>query len=167
LGRNDYYLFKYKNIPYDFSEKNALIIRFLAKFLFTIATPLILVRLLYKEKDDFGIYFPTYRESFKLTWRALSVAGPAGFTFLFIRFLGWRFEDWKGSTVLSIVFLAVFSFTPKVISNLLTRRVISILTIGIAYNTYNFFPYFGKYDTMLLSSVLVKSYFLESTFNLL
>ena len=146
-----------KNIPYDFNERNALIVRFFAKFLMTIAIPLILILLLYKEKDDFGIYFPTYRESFKLSWRALSIAGPACFTFLFIGILGWGFEDWKGSTVLSVVFLIVFYFIPKVTSNLPTRDSISIpnkkiipltllsfITIGIVYSTYDFLPVFWK-----------------------
>lgn len=146
-----------KHIPYNFSEKNALIVRLLAKFSMTIAIPLILIRLLYKEKSDFGIYFPTYRESFKLTWRTLSVAGPACSSFLLIGFFGWGFDDWKGSTVLSIVFLTVFYFIPKVTSNLPTKgnisipnkkiiplTLLSIVTIGIVYSTYSFLPIFWK-----------------------
>jgi len=146
-----------KHIPYDFSEKDALIVRILAKFLMTIAIPLLLIRLLYTEKSDFGIYFPTYRESFKLSWRALSIAGPACVSFLLIAVLGWGFHDWKGASLLSIVFLTVFYFMPRVTSNLPTREsigvpnkkiilltLLSILTIGIAYGTYDVIPIFWK-----------------------
>ncbi|NNC71003.1 MAG: CPBP family intramembrane metalloprotease [Flavobacteriaceae bacterium] len=146
-----------KNIPYDFSEKDAMVVRLIAKVLYTIVLPLILIRFIYKEKSDFGIYFPRVRESMKLTWRALSIAGPAAMTFPLIGWLGWSFADWRGSLMLSLAFFAVFYFIPKITSSLPTRNnlsipnnriygltLLSILTIGITYSTYHILPIFWK-----------------------
>ena len=74
----------------------------------TIIVPLILIHLLYKNRSDFGIYFPKFSDSFNLSIRAYAIGGPAGITFLLIGLIGWRFDDWYGSITLSIVYLVVF-----------------------------------------------------------
>ena len=107
-----------KNIPYDFTEKNYVVVRYFAKFVMTIIFPLALIHLLYKNKGDFGIYFPKFSDSFKLSLRAYAIGGPAGITFLLIGILGWGFEDWSGSLTLSIAYLIVFYFIPKVTNKL-------------------------------------------------
>jgi len=57
----------------------------------TIIFPLALIHLLNKNKSDFGIYFPKFFASFKLSIRAYTIGGPAGATFLLIGILGWGF----------------------------------------------------------------------------
>jgi len=146
-----------KNIPYDFTEKNNLVLRYFVKCVMTVLFPLTLIHLLYKNKGDFGIYFPKFFDSFKLSLRAYAIGGPAGITFLLIGFLGWGFDDWLGSISLSIVYLLVFYLIPKVTSKLPTRNYIvtpnkiiivfalfSILTVTIAYFTYEYIPIFSK-----------------------
>ena len=113
-------------IPYEFDEKNSLIVRYLAKIIGTIIFPLALIYLLHKNKTDFGIYFPKFSDSFKLSIRAYSIGGPAGIIWLIIGFLGWGFKDWSGAITLSVVYLVVFYFVPKVTNKLPTRNNISI-----------------------------------------
>ncbi len=76
----------------------------------TIMLPLALIYILHKKRSDFGIYFPRFSDSLKLSLRAYGIAGPAGITFLLIGILGWGFQDWLGSITLSIVYLVVFYF---------------------------------------------------------
>lgn len=123
----------------------------------TIIFPLALMHLLYKNKSDFGIYFPEYSASFKLTWRTLAVIGPACMTFLLIGYMGWGYDDWKGGAVLSVAFLIAFYFVPKITSNLPARNsiktpnnsinllvLISAFTLVIAYFTYEYVPLASK-----------------------
>ena len=146
-----------KHIPYDFSEKEGVVARLMAKFLATIVLPFVLIHLLYRKKSDFGIYFPKYSESFKLSAKAFSLAGPACLSFLLIGVLGFGFDDWKGASVLSIAFLAVFYFVPKVTGKLPTRSsidtpnnkiiplvLLSGLTILLVYGTYYSVPILWK-----------------------
>ena len=146
-----------RNIPYEFTEKNKVVLRYFVKFVMTILFPLALIHLFYKDKNDFGIYFSEYSQSIKLTWRALSVVGPACLTFLLIGLVGWGFDDWKGATTLTGVFLVVFYFLPKITNTLPTRNridapnnritsfaLMSALTLVIAYFTYAYIPIISK-----------------------
>jgi membrane protease YdiL (CAAX protease family) len=146
-----------KNIPYDFNEKNYVVVRYFVKFVMTILFPLALIHLLYKNKSDFGIYFPRFPDSFKLSIRAYAIGGPAGITFLLISLLGWSFADWPGSLTLSIVYLVVLYFIPRVTKKLPTRNqiaipnkritgfvIFSLLTVIIAYFTYEHVPVISK-----------------------
>ena len=146
-----------KNIPYDFTEKNNLVLRYFVKCVMTVLFPLSLIHILYKNKGDFGIYFPKFFDSFKLSLRAYAIGGPAGITFLLIGFLGWGVDDWLGSISLSIVYLLVFYLIPKVTNKLPIRNYIvtpnkriivftifSILTVTITYFTYEYVPLFSK-----------------------
>ncbi|MEP1095156.1 MAG: CPBP family intramembrane glutamic endopeptidase [Cyclobacteriaceae bacterium] len=146
-----------QHIPYDFSERDGVTLRFFAKVLATILLPLVLVRLIYKKRGDFGIYFPTYRESFQLSWKAFSLAGPACVTFLLIGLLGWSFEDWKGAIILSMAFGMVTYLIPKRIYKMPTREsnnipnrriisvtVLSVMTLVIVYLTYHSIPVLWK-----------------------
>ncbi len=171
-----------KNIPYDFTEKNNLVLRYFVKFVMTIIFPLALIHLLYKNKSDFGIYFPKLSDSFKLSLRAYAIGGPAGITFLLIGFLGWKFDDWLGSITLSIVYLVVLYFIPKVTNKLPTRNYIvapnkritafvifSMLTVIIAYFSYEYIPVISKilyyiFIVGLGEELLFRGY-LQSSFN--
>ncbi|AXT20300.1 CPBP family intramembrane metalloprotease [Flavobacteriaceae bacterium AU392] len=146
-----------KHIPIEFNGSDAIVFRYAIKFVFTIALPLLLIYLLYKDKRDFGIYFPKYTEGFKLAFKGFSLAGPACISFLIIGALGWSYEYWQGALVLSIAFFIVLYFIPKVTANLSTRDAIgvpnkritfmtwlSVLTIIIAYFTYDYAPVISK-----------------------
>ena len=146
-----------KNIPFDFTEKNDMVLRYFAKVVMTILFPLALIHLFYKNKSHFGIYFPKLRASFKLALTAYAVGGPAGITFLLIGLLGWGFAGWPGSLALSVVYLVVFYYVPKVTRRLPTRDEIiipnqrikvfvlfSLLTVAIAYFTYAYVPVISK-----------------------
>jgi membrane protease YdiL (CAAX protease family) len=148
----------------------------------TIAFPLAIMCLLYKDKSNFGIYFPKFSNSFKLSIRAYMVGGPAGMTFLLIALIGWGFQDWLGSLTLSIAYLAVFYFVPKVTHKLPTRNsiqtpnkgillfsILSIATIIIAYFTYEQIPVISKilyyiFIVGLGEELLFRGY-LQSAFN--
>lgn len=171
-----------KNIPYDFSEQQKVVVKYFAKFVMMIIVPLMLIHALYKDKSDFGIYFPKFSHSFKLSLRAYAVGGPAGVTFLLIGLLGWGFDDWQGSIALSIVYLMVFYFIPKVTNKLPTRDSITIpneminvftfcsmLTCVIAYFTYEYIPVISKILYYLFivgfgEELLFRGY-LQSSFN--
>jgi len=171
-----------KNIPYDFTEKDKVPLRYFVKFIMTILLPLVLVHLLFKDKSDFGIYFPKFSDSFKLSIRAYAIGGPAGMTFLLIGILGWGFQDWLGSLTLSIVYLLVFYFIPKVTRKLPTRdniitpnngitafSILSILTVISAYFTYEYVPVISKilyyiFIVGLGEKLLFRGY-LQSSFN--
>lgn len=146
-----------KNIPLDFAEKNDMVLRYFAKVVMTILFPLVLIHLFYKNKSHFGIYLPKFRDSFKLALTAYAVGGPAGITFLLIGLLGWGFAGWPGSLALSVVYLVVFYYVPKVTRRLPTRDEIiipnqrikvfvlfSLLTVAIAYFTYAYVPVISK-----------------------
>jgi len=171
-----------KHIPYDFTGKNNLVLRYFVKFLVTIVFPLLLIHLLYKNKGDFGIYFPKFLGSFKLSLRAYMICGPAGVTFLLIAIFGWGFDDWYGSITLSIVYLLVFYFVPKITKRLPTRvaiiapnkRIIvfvvfSLLTVVIAYFTYAYVPVISKILYYLfivgLGEELLFRGYMQSAFN--
>lgn len=171
-----------KNIPYDFTTKDHLVLRYFVKFIMTILLPLVIIHLLFKNKSDFGIYFPKFSDSFKLSLRAYAIGGPAGMTFLFIGMLGWGFQDWLGSLTLSIVYLVVFYFVPKVTNRLSTRNtniapnktiivcaIFSISTVIFAYFTYEYIPVVSKilYYIFIvgLGEELVFRGYLQSSFN--
>ena len=171
-----------KNIPYNFTAKDNIVLRYLVKFVMTIIFPLVLIHLLFKNKSDFGIYFPKFSDSFKLSLRAYAISGPAGMTFLLIGILGWEFQDWLGSLTLSLVYLVVFYFIPKVTNKLPTRNNIitpnksinlftflSILTIIFAYFSYEYIPVISKilyyiFIVGLGEELLFRGY-LQSSFN--
>lgn len=105
-----------KHFPFDFTEKDDIVLRYFVKFIITILFHLVLLHLFYKNKGDFGIYFPKFSDAFKLSIRACAIGGPAGITFLLIGTLGWGFSDWAGSLTLTVVYLMVFYFAPRVTS---------------------------------------------------
>jgi len=146
-----------KHIPYDFGEKDGIVLRYFVKFVATILFPLALIRLCYKNRSDFGIYFPKFSDSLKLSIRAYAIGGPAGMSFLLIGLLGWGFNDWFGGSTLGITYLLVFYIVPKITYKLPTRNAVripnktitvfvllSMLTISIAYFTYNSVPILSK-----------------------
>ena len=171
-----------KNIPYDFTAKDLVVLRYFVKSIMTILLPLVLIHLLFKNKSDFGVYFPKFSESFKLSLRAYAIGGPAGMTFLLIAILGWGFQDWLGSLTLSIVYLVVFYFIPKVTNKLPTRNniitpnkritvfsIFSISTVILAYFTYEYIPILSKilyyiFIVGLGEELLFRGY-LQSSFN--
>lgn len=171
-----------KNIPFEFNEKDFVVVRYLAKVIMTVLFPLALIHLLYKKKSDFGIYFPTFSESFKLSFRAYAISGPAGATFLLIGLLGWGFRDWPGSLILSTVYLVVLYFIPRITKGLPTRSLVdipnqritafvifSVLTVGFAYFTYEYIPAISKvlyyiFIVGLGEELLFRGY-LQSSFN--
>lgn len=103
-------------------------------------------------------------------------------TFLLIGILGWEFQDWLGSLTLSLVYLVVFYFIPKVTNKLPTRNNIitpnksinlftflSILTIIFAYFSYEYIPVISKilyyiFIVGLGEELLFRGY-LQSSFN--
>ena len=171
-----------KNIPYGFTAKDLVVLRYFVKFIMTILLPLVLIHLLFKNKSDFGIYFPKFSDSFKLSLRAYAIGGPAGMTFLLIAILGWGFQDWLGSLTLSVVYLVVFYFIPKVTNKLPTRNniitpnkritvfsIFSISTVILAYFTYEYIPVLSKilyyiFIVGLGEELLFRGY-LQSSFN--
>lgn len=171
-----------RNIPYDFTDKDHLVLRYFVKFVFTIILPLALILLLFKDKKDFGIYFPKFADSFKLSIRAYTIAGPAGITFLLIGLLGWGFQDWYGAITLAVVYLLAFYFIPIVTKKLPTRDhivepnkkirtfvILSLSTVIFAYLTYNHIPVVSKvlyyiFIVGLGEELLFRGY-LQSSFN--
>lgn len=171
-----------KNIPYDFTEKDNIVLRYFVKFIMTIILPLVLIHLLFKNKSDFGIYLPKFSDSFKLSLRAYAIGGPAGITFLIIGVFGWGFQDWLGSLMLSIVYLVVFYFIPKITNKLPTRNniinpnngttlfsIFSMSTVIFAYFTYEYIPVISKilyyiFIVGLGEELLFRGY-LQSSFN--
>ncbi len=146
-----------KNIPYDFNEKDYIVVRYFVKFVMTILFPLTLIHLLYKNKSDFGIYLPPFSDSFKLSILAYAIGGPAGITFMLIGLLGWGIADWAGALTLSFVYLIVLYFIPRVTKKLPPRNhmavpnkkitvfvMFSLLTVIIAYFTYEYVPVISK-----------------------
>ena len=171
-----------KNIPYDFTELQNIVLRYIAKFVMMIIVPLALIHVLYKNKSDFGIYFPKFSDSFKLSLRAYAISGPAGITFLLIGMVGWGFDDWSGSITLSIVYLVVLFFIPKVTNKLPSRdsvitpnnaiiacTILSLSTCVIAYFTYEYIPVISKILYFIfivgLGEELVFRGYLQSSFN--
>ena len=171
-----------KNIPFDFSDKDNVSLRYFVKLILTIALPLGLIYLFNKERGEFGIYFQKFSDSFKLSLRAYALGGPAGITFLLIGVLGWGIKDWPGSVTLSVVYLAVFYFIPKITKNLPTRdpltqpnkrlmgfSFLSLFTVIISYFTYEQIPLLSKilyyiFIVGLGEELLFRGYF-QSSFN--
>lgn len=171
-----------KNIPVNLTEKNHLVFRYFVKFVMTILFPLGLIYFLNKNKGDFGIYFPKFSDSFKLSFRAYAVGGPAGISFWIIAAFGWGFADWPGSLILSIAYLIVFYFVPRVTKKMPTRDgidvpnrriiifvVLSMVTIIFAYVTYEHAPIVSKilyyiFIVGLGEELLFRGYF-QSSFN--
>jgi len=122
---------KIKDIPYDFTPKGAIGVRYLAKFIFTIILPVGLIYLMNKHRSDFGIYLPKFSDSFKLALKAFSTAGPACMAFWLVGILGWEIKSWPGSITLSVVFLMVFYFIPNITKGLPTRDGINSPNRGI------------------------------------
>ena len=171
-----------KNIPYDFTEKDNIVLRYFVKVVLTIIFPLLLIHLLYENKGDFGIYFPKVSDSFKLSLRAYAIGGPAGMTFLLIGALGWGFDDWLGSITLSVVYLVVFYLIPRVTGGLPTRSYIvtpnkritafvifALSTVLIAYISYGYIPVVSKILYFLfivgLGEELLFRGYIQSSFN--
>ena len=171
-----------KHIPYDFSEKEALVVRYLVKVIFTVTLPLLFIHLLYKEKSDFGIYLPKLTDSLKLTFRSFGVVGPAGMTFLLIGTLGLTFADWGGSFILTAVYLLVLYFIPKITKSLPTRdhlkthnnkmstfAVLGMLTVIVTYATVDWVPQISKAMYYLfivgLGEELLFRGYMQSAFN--
>ncbi|MEK6153101.1 CPBP family intramembrane glutamic endopeptidase [Flavobacteriaceae bacterium 3-367] len=171
-----------KNIPYEFSEKDGVVLRYFVKVVMTIVFPLVLIHLLYKNKSDFGIYFPKFWTSFKLSLWAYAVGGPAGIVFMLIGLFGWRFSDWPGALCLALAYLLVFYFVPKVVKSLPTRNSIalpnkgtivfvlfSLATVIFAYFTYEYIPKASKilyyiFIVGLGEELLFRGY-IQSSFN--
>ncbi len=159
-----------------------MVVRYLAKFVMTIAFPLVLIKLLYQNKSDFGIHFPEFWDSFKLSLNAYAIGGPAGITFVLIGILGWGYTDWPGSLLLSAVYLVVFYFVPIFTRRLPTRNSIdipnrrfttfvnfSLTTVVVAYLTYEGLPVISKilyyiFIVGLGEEMLFRGY-LQSSFN--
>ena len=146
-----------KDLPFEFSDKDAVVFRFLAKVVVTVLFPLALIYAFYRDKSDFGIYFPRFKDSLKLTVRAYSVAGPACMAFLVIAALGWKFDDWEGAAVLGGAFLAALYFIPRVTGALPSRMAVetpnrniwivvllSFATLIVAYFGYGKISVFPK-----------------------
>ncbi|MDW3652151.1 MAG: CPBP family intramembrane glutamic endopeptidase [Bacteroidia bacterium] len=171
-----------KKLPFEFPEEGKILLRYLTKILTTVFIPLILIRIIYKDEAEFGIYFPPFPDSFKLSFRAYSIGGPAGMSFLLIAFLGWGFDDWYGSAILSITYLLVFYFVPKVCRKLPSRSeitipnkqiyvyvLLSLLSWIIAFFSYSYFPLISKilyyvFIVGLGEELLFRGY-LQSAFN--
>ncbi len=171
-----------KNIPFDFTDEQNIELRYLVKIVMTIIAPLTIIYIFYKNKGDFGIYFPKLSDSFKLSIRAYMIGGPAGITFMIIGFLGWSFADWYGSITLSIAYLVVLYFIPKITHKLPSRdsvikpnnsiiifTLFSLLTCCIAYLTYEYIPVISKilyfiFIVGLGEELLFRGY-LQSSFN--
>ncbi len=171
-----------KNLPFEFSNSQKVGFGYFVKCLLMVLLPLGLIHLFYKQKSDFGIYFPPFRNSFQLSIRAMSIAGPACMTFLLIGLLGWSFRDWPGTLTLSLAFLIVFYFVPKVTRGLPTREsiqtsnntiivfvIFSLLTCLVAYLTYEAIPVLSKilyyvFIVGLGEELLFRGY-LQSAFN--
>ncbi|MBT8220111.1 MAG: CPBP family intramembrane metalloprotease [Bacteroidia bacterium] len=171
-----------KDIPYEFSDKDYIVVRYFAKVVMTILLPLVLIHLLFKSKNDFGIYFPKYSDSFKLAILAYAIGGPAGMTFWLVESLGWKFQDWPGAILLSIVYFIVFLLIPKVTQKIPLRNhlespnrqillfaVFSIATVIIAYLTYEYIPIISKilyyiFIVGLGEELLFRGY-IQSSFN--
>lgn len=171
-----------KNIPYDFSEKNHVVLRYAAKVVMTILFPLMLIYLFYRDKRNFGIYFPKLKDSFQLSLRAYAICGPAGITFLLIGILGWQFDSWLGSITLSIVYLIALYFVLRLIQKLPTREpisnpnntlwvfiLLSVATMVIAFLSYNSFPIISKIPYYIfivgLGEELLFRGYIQSSFN--
>lgn len=142
-----------KNIPFSLSEKDHIVLRYLIKFMMTILFPMGLIYLFHKGKSDYGIYFPKFSESFRLSLRAYAIGGPAGISFWIISAFGWTFADWPGTILLSAAYLLVFYFVPKISSKLPSRlpvnvpnnrififMILSFASIVFAYFTYEDIP---------------------------
>lgn len=171
-----------KNIPYEFSEKDQVVVRYFAKVVMTVLFPLALIHLLYKNKRDFGLYFPKFWASFKLSLWAYAVGGPAGIVFMLIGLFGWRFSDWRGGLCLALVYLLVFYLVPRVVKSLPTRNsmaipnkgttvfaLLSLATVIFAYFTYAYVPRISKilyfiFIVGLGEELLFRGY-LQSSFN--
>ena len=171
-----------KNIPFEFSGSEKVVLRYIAKIVMTIFVPLMLIHLFYKDKSHFGIYFPKFSDSFKLSIRAYMVGGPAGITFVLIGLLGWGIQEWSGAITLSIVYFFVFYLVPKVTHKLPSRdsiskpnnqifvfALLSIITCIIAYFTYESIPVLSKilyfiFIVGLGEELLFRGY-LQSSFN--
>ncbi|MEM8892283.1 MAG: CPBP family intramembrane glutamic endopeptidase [Bacteroidota bacterium] len=171
-----------KKLPFEFHEEGKILLRYMTKILATVFIPLILIRIVYKDESDFGIYFPTFSDSFKLAIRAFSIGGPAGMSFLLIAFLGWGFDDWYGSAILSITYLLVFYLVPKVCHKLPSRTeitipnkrmyvfvLLSLLSCLIAFFSYGSVPLISKilyyiFIVGLGEELLFRGY-LQSAFN--
>lgn len=171
-----------RNIPYDFSDKDNVVLRYFAKFIITIILPLAIIHLFFKDKKDFGIYFPKFSDSFKLSLRAYAIAGPAGITFLLIGIIGLGFQDWLGSIILAIVYFVVLYFIPKITKKLPSREnvaepnvkirtfvILSLSTVIFTYFTYDYSPIFSKvlyyiFIVGLGEELLFRGY-IQSSFN--
>lgn len=148
-----------KNLPFDFNEKDQVVLRYAAKFSMMVVFPLAIINMVYREKHHFGLRFFKFSESLKLTIRSYAVGGPAGMTFLLIGALGWTFNDWKGALTLSLVYGLVFYFVPKVTQILPSRSnglgtdggkglkilvIGSLVTLVAAYFSYASVPILSK-----------------------
>ncbi len=171
-----------KNIPFSFSEKDAIVLGYFVKFVMTIIFPMVVIDLIYKNKRNFGVFFSKFSSSFKLSLRAYTVAGPAGITFLLIGIFGWGFDDWIGSFILTVVYFIAFYFVLKVTAKLPSRRTLippnkqiavyiicSLLTIVFTYFTYATIPWFSKilyyiFIVGLGEELLFRGY-IQSSFN--
>ncbi len=171
-----------KNLPFNFSDTENIVLRYAAKFLYTIILPLGTIYLFFKDKSDFGIHFPKFTDSFKLSIWAYAVTGPAGITFLIIDLLGWSFQDWYGSITLAVVYSVALYFVPKVTKKLPTRHPennpnsrlrtfagLSLLTVVSTYFIYDYVPVLSKvlyfiFIVGLGEELLFRGY-LQSSFN--
>ncbi len=146
-----------KHLPFDFSDKDSLVLRYFVKALMMVIIPFGIIHLFYQKKEDFGIYFPAFSDSLRLTIRAIAIAGPAGMSFLLIGWLGWGFTDWPGALTLTVVYTLVLFLVPKVTQSLPSRNHqntpnaainlfvgCSLLTILIAYYSYEQVPVISK-----------------------
>ncbi len=118
----------------ELTDTEKVAFRQLIKFGLTIAVPLLVIHLLYsREKGEFGLYFPKFSQSFKLSLTAAYVAAPACAFFPLIGLLGLEFKEWLGSAILGVVFLAVFFLVLKVTKSLPTRSSNIASRKGLAF----------------------------------
>ncbi|MEM7086241.1 MAG: CPBP family intramembrane glutamic endopeptidase [Bacteroidota bacterium] len=171
-----------KKIPFDFISENKVATRYFTKFLMMILFPIGVIYLFHKEKAKFGIHFPKFTASFRLSLRSYFVCGPAGISFPIIAYLGWSFRDWYGTIVISVFYCIGLILVPLVTRNISNGRILEtsnnrikyfvilgLATIGIAFLSYEKIPVLSKvlYYTFIVGfgeELFFRGY-LQSSFN--
>lgn len=95
---------------------------FFIKLIMTIFLPFFLIYLSPALKPKSGIYFGQIKNSLLIALKSFGLVGPASMSFLIIGILGWNFNDWNGSILVSIFFTAALLFLPKFTHKLFTNK---------------------------------------------